>query len=142
MVLITLFIIIVDQLTKISILSTLIPGSSIPLIDKVCYLTLVANRGAAFGILSNYGQFFPVFSFIVIVILTALVIKKPFSLQSLALSLILGGAIGNLIDRLRLGYVVDFIDLRVWPVFNLADSAITVGVILLIGNALVIKKLK
>jgi signal peptidase II len=100
----------------------------------------VHNRGAAFGILKNQLFLF-ILSSIFAIILIYFNLKKSrnknkLSLNNLALGLILSGAIGNLIDRLLLGYVVDFLDFRVWPVFNVADSAITVGAVLLAWSLL------
>lgn len=97
-------------------------------------LDRVHNTGAAFGILPNQTILFIV---IAVAIVTALVVsyrrlaKGPIWLR-LGLGLVLGGALGNLTDRVRLGYVVDFIDLRWWPVFNVADSSIVLGVLILI----------
>jgi signal peptidase II len=97
-------------------------------------LTYVRNTGAAFGILKGQQWFFVVLSIgIIWWIGRALCMStaRPVATQR-AMALILGGAIGNLIDRIRLGYVIDFIDLHVWPVFNVGDSAITIGVVLLL----------
>jgi len=92
----------------------------------------VHNRGAAFGILKNQLFVFVIISLLAIaLILYHLKDRKKSRLSSISLSLILGGAVGNLIDRLRFGFVIDFLDFRVWPVFNIADSAITIGVVLL-----------
>jgi signal peptidase II len=95
-------------------------------------MTLVYNRGAAFGMLKNQLFFFVLISFFVILfIFLHLKNKKIPLLYKISLSLILAGSVGNLIDRLRFGYVIDFLDLRFWPVFNLADSALTIGALLL-----------
>ena len=87
---------------------------------------------AAFGILKNQTNLF-IFTSIFAIILIFLNLKKykRLSIYTISLSFILAGALGNLIDRLSLGYVIDFIDFRIWPVFNIADSAITIGAILL-----------
>lgn len=95
----------------------------------------VTNTGAAFGILRDLGNnFFIIISLIAITIIFYLLIKEK--KHSLSYSLILSGAIGNLIDRLILGHVTDFIDLYVgrfhWPAFNVADSCITVGILILV----------
>jgi signal peptidase II len=107
-----------------------------PIIPNVLHLTLVHNTGTAFGLFQDKNLFFVVLSAVVIIGLTLLLFKerkKAGSFSSWApLVLLLGGAVGNLIDRLRFGYVVDFIDFRFWPVFNLADSCITVGIIWLL----------
>ncbi len=102
-------------------------------------LTLVRNTGAAFGLFRDQTVIFILISVIAIISIGFYLIKKrktkPLVLSEnfflTGLSLILGGAIGNLIDRLRFGYVVDFIDLRFWPVFNVADSCITIGAAIL-----------
>ncbi len=121
-----------DQITKIIATKALIPSCSIDVIKGFLYFTLVHNRGAAFGILKNQVPLFILTSLIAIA-LTYVQMRKnrSFGLYQLSLSLILAGAVGNLIDRIFLGYVVDFIDFRIWPVFNIADSAITVGAVLL-----------
>jgi len=90
------------------------------------YFTYTKNYGAAFGILQNQQIFFIIIS--IIVIITIILIKKDL----ISLGFLLGGAIGNLIDRSYYGYVIDFIDLKIWPSFNLADAFSTIGVILLI----------
>lgn len=117
-----------DQLTKFFVTKNLELNNPLPVIKGVFNLTLVHNRGAAFGIFKNQFYLF-IFSSIVAVILIYSILRKNkrSNLYSFSLSLILGGALGNLIDRLFLGYVVDFLDFRIWPVFNLADSAITIG---------------
>lgn len=121
-----------DQLTKFAISRNLSFLQSVPVIPRVFHLTLVANRGAAFGILKNQTLLFISTSLLaVVLIFFALRDNRQKGLYSFSLSLILGGALGNLIDRLRFGYVIDFLDFRVWPVFNIADSAITVGAIVL-----------
>lgn len=119
-----------DQLTKFLATKNLDLNNPLPLIKGVFNLTLVHNRGAAFGIFKNQFYLF-IFSSIVAVILIYSILRKNKrnNLYSFSLSLILGGALGNLIDRIFLGYVVDFLDFRIWPVFNLADSAITIGVL-------------
>ena len=127
-------IICLDQLTKYIALDKLVDSESLPVIKNVFHLTLVKNSGIAFGLFPNGTIIFIIFSFLAVGIILGILSKKkiPEILPDTALSLILGGAIGNLIDRLcRGGYVVDFLDFRIWPVFNVADSAISVGVVLL-----------
>lgn len=127
----------VDQLTKLIILKNFHPGDSIAVIKNVFHISLVCNEGAAFGIFSGRSLLFIWVSFIAIIVIVLIfalfkkVFRKHKSTQ-VFLSLILAGAIGNLIDRIRFGFVIDFLDFRIWPVFNIADSAITVGTILLI----------
>jgi len=136
-------ILILDQASKYIVAKNLTLGESIPLVGSVLQLTLVHNRGAAFGILKNQTYLF-IFTSILAVILIYLSLKehsqKNFSIYKLALSLIAAGAVGNLIDRVFFGYVIDFIDLRVWPVFNVAGSAITIGAALLGFSILKSKK--
>lgn len=121
-----------DQLTKFLAARFLQLNTSLILIKNFLNLSLVHNRGAAFGILKNQLFVFVIISLLAIaLILYHLKDKKRSRLSSISLSLILGGAVGNLIDRLRFGFVIDFLDFRVWPVFNVADSAITIGVVLL-----------
>ncbi|MBU0547493.1 MAG: signal peptidase II [Candidatus Omnitrophica bacterium] len=125
-------VIFLDQFSKFLAIRFLQLNTSVSLIKNFLYITLVHNRGAAFGILKNQLFLFVIISFFVILfIFFNLKIKKNPFLFKVALSLILAGAIGNLIDRLRFGYVIDFLDFRFWPVFNFADSALTIGVILL-----------
>jgi signal peptidase II len=132
-----------DQLTKLFIINKLSLNQSIPLIKGIFHLTLVYNRGAAFGILKNQIPLF-VFTSLVAIILIYLNYKKNKDKESflynLSLALILAGALGNLIDRLFFGFVIDFLDFRIWPVFNIADSAITVGAFLLAYSMLRQKK--
>ncbi len=125
-------IIILDQITKFLALKFLPLNTPVPIIKNFLNLTLVRNRGAAFGLFQNQLFWFVLVSFFAIgLILYTLKSKTHSFLLKLCLSLILGGAAGNLIDRMRLGCVIDFLDLRVWPVFNLADSMITVAAVLL-----------
>ena len=123
-------IILLDQLVKLYIQSTMLPGMSFPIIQDVFHITFVLNPGAAFGILANQ-QFF--FIGIGLLILLAAVyyypmLKKQDIWIRYGAALLWGGAVGNLIDRIRYGVVVDFFDFRIWPVFNVADIAIVVGV--------------
>ncbi|MBW1828662.1 MAG: signal peptidase II [Deltaproteobacteria bacterium] len=137
-----LVIIIVDQISKLAVMNSLRIHESVSVIAGFFNLVHVRNRGMAFGFLNrpdiNFGFYLLVAaSFVAIVFLLIWFIKLKESdpLTVLALSLILGGAVGNLIDRLRFREVVDFLDFYVgdyhWPAFNVADSAITVGAILI-----------
>jgi signal peptidase II len=120
-----------DQITKLLMHSLLFPDKVIPLFGPV-QLALVYNKGIAFGLFADQ-------TYLSLAVFLALAVFVFFyrahlfygQLSRLSLGLLLGGAVGNLIDRLRLGHVVDFVDLGFWPVFNLADSAVTVGVFLL-----------
>lgn len=128
-----------DQLTK-RLASDHLPEAPIILISGYFDLTLVHNRGAAFGLFSGLPDglrelFLISIAVIVGSIFINILRKSSNLLETLSLGMILGGAVGNLIDRLRFGWVVDFIHLHwhdlSWPVFNIADSAISVGVVLL-----------
>jgi signal peptidase II len=103
---------------------------SVPVLGEYIRLTYVENRGAAFGLLQNQTAFFILVGVVVISVIVASYryIPEPSWLLNLCLGLQMGGAIGNLIDRIQVGYVVDFVDLTFWPVFNVADSAICIGV--------------
>ncbi len=103
---------------------------SIPLLGEYIRLTYVENRGAAFGVLQEQTSFFILVGLVVISVIVASYryIPEPSWFLNICLGLQMGGAIGNLIDRIQVGYVVDFVDLTFWPVFNVADSAICIGV--------------
>lgn len=137
-VLSVLLIFFIDRVTKHAAVSRLEPGESRVILDPIFSLTLVQNTGAAFGFYRGGTIFFIVFSVLAVVGIMLVLWYPSFGFRYLgfsqitfarraALVLILGGALGNLVDRIFLGYVIDFLDFRVWPVFNLADSAITVG---------------
>jgi signal peptidase II len=128
-----LAVLLVDQLTKYLVVTNFFVGKSIPIIEDVFHLTYVRNQGAAFGIMQGQQLFFIVVTIAIIVAVIIFYKELPLHniMNRIALGLILGGAIGNLIDRIRLGYVIDFIDLRVWPVFNVADSAVVIAVVIL-----------
>lgn len=131
---IVLFIFYLDQLSKFIFTKKLALYQSLPVIKGIFHFTLVHNRGAAFGILKNQTFLFISTSFIAVILIIFSLNKhryKRLSVYSLSLGLILAGALGNLVDRLVFGYVIDFLDFRIWPVFNVADSAITAGVVLL-----------
>jgi signal peptidase II len=123
-----------DQITKSLIRATLAVGQSVPE-DGFFRLTHVINTGAAFGILQGQGVLILVSTFIGVAAIILYYVFPPLNstLLGFGLGLQLGGALGNLLDRVRYGHVTDFLDFRVWPVFNLADSAIVVGVALLVA---------
>ncbi|MEJ8544532.1 signal peptidase II [Brevibacillus borstelensis] len=139
-------IIALDQWTKSLVVKHMELGQSIPLIQDVLHLTSHRNTGAAFGILANQRVLFVVITIAVVVgILISLIrIGKSQPRVSLALSMVLGGAIGNFIDRVSTGKVVDFVDVTVinFPIFNVADMAITIGVGLLLLDVLLDSKRK
>jgi len=140
-------IVLLDQGTKAIVVRSLDLHQYLPLVDGLLSLSHVRNRGAAFGLLSDWEVPFQsgVLAALGVAALLAIAfyfVRLPASarLPRLALALVLGGAVGNLIDRLRLGYVVDFVHVywrqHQWPDFNVADSAITVGVTLLVLDVL------
>jgi signal peptidase II len=136
-IIIFLLILIVDQFSKNILLNNLSLGESIPIIPNVFHITMVFNTGIAFGLFKDQTILFSLISFfvIILIIINILIQRKKTNTENfelLALYLILSGAVGNLIDRFRFGYVIDFLDLRIWPVFNVADSAITIGIALLL----------
>jgi len=137
-----LVVLVLDQLTKAWALQALVPGRPAPVIDGFFSLTLVMNPGLAFGMLSNTPvgwrwvvALLSIGALTVLAVVGLRMLPGGGRLTPLALGLIFGGAVGNLIDRGRFGAVVDFLDFYWrgyhWPAFNAADSAITVGVALL-----------
>jgi signal peptidase II len=125
---------VLDQFTKVLMVRHLALEASAPLLGPVASLTLTRNRGSAMGLLPGGGQFLAVVGAVVIVAIVYLGPRyaRASRLAWWGLSLLLGGALGNLVDRARLGYVVDFINFHVWPVFNVADIAVVCGAILLV----------
>ncbi len=121
-----------DQLTKYFINRNISLYQSVPVLQGIFHLTLVHNRGAAFGLFKNQVPVFIIASACAVVLIIRDLRKQSRRVPyRVALSLILAGALGNLIDRVVLGYVVDFLDFRIWPVFNVADSSISIGIGLL-----------
>ncbi|MFQ5810371.1 MAG: signal peptidase II [Armatimonadota bacterium] len=120
---------VLDQFSKWAVRQGLPPGASRPVLGRFLSLTHHHNTGAAFGLVPNWT--IPLIILAVVVVIVLVVYGPRAALQSRVLSvglaLQLGGAAGNLHDRLRLGHVIDFIDFHFWPVFNTADAAITCG---------------
>jgi len=138
---VTLVTLVLDQATKLYVDGHFALYESIPVIDGLFHLTYVRNKGAAFGILSDSAIRIPFFITVSIIAMLAILwyirqLRADQRLAHFALALVFAGALGNLIDRIRLGEVIDFLDVfwqrYHWPAFNVADSAITVGVALLI----------
>ena len=129
--LVVAFIIVSDQITKAFILDWLKPQGSVSIIGDVLRLTFVTNTGVAFGMLTGipYVLMVPIVILIGVIIFYLVKTLGQSFLLTLALSLELGGALGNLIDRVRLGYVVDFVKFPYWPAFNVADSCVVIGAI-------------
>jgi signal peptidase II len=144
----SLLTLILDQATKLAADAYLVYHQALPLFPGF-NLTLVYNRGAAFSFLADQGGwqrwFFVVLALAVSIglVVWLLRLSRSEGVLAAALALILGGAVGNLIDRLLYGHVVDFIDLYYsrwhWPAFNIADSAISLGVALLLYDALLLE---
>ena len=131
---------VVDQATKVLVDRTMALHQSIPVIDGFFSITYMRNRGAAFSFLADFDYRRPFFIAITLVAMAVIAVtfrklRDDQRLAAFSLSLIFSGAVGNLIDRVRLGEVIDFLDVywktHHWPAFNVADSAICVGVALL-----------
>lgn len=140
LVTVTALVLLLDQATKIFVDRTMALHSSITVIEGFFNITYLRNKGAAFGILANSAYRLPFFilvSAVAVVVILVVIrrLREDQKLAAISLSLIFSGAIGNLIDRVRLGEVIDFLDAHWyghhWPAFNVADSAICVGVFLL-----------
>lgn len=134
--LIALAVVAIDQITKWVVANNMKLGEQIPLIENLLYITSHRNRGAAFGILQDQMWLFFIVTIVVVVgIVYYLQTQVKYAGTGIAFGLILGGAIGNFIDRLFRGEVVDFIDVKIigydFPIFNVADSCLVIGVILL-----------
>jgi signal peptidase II len=137
---ITAIILALDQATKLYVDANFKLHETVPVIRGFFHLTYVRNKGAAFGILADNAVRIPFFITVSIVAMLGIIwyirqLRADQKLAFFSLSLIFSGALGNLIDRIRLGEVIDFLDVfwqrHHWPAFNVADSAITVGVTLL-----------
>ncbi len=133
---VALLIFLVDQGSKYLVLRNLRwgePWNPITSLKRLVSLTLVTNTGAAFGLLPDQGTLLAIVAIVVVVaiLLYERHIPRGQPWLRIALGMQLGGAAGNLLDRLHYGHVIDFIDFKVWPIFNLADSAVVVGVCIL-----------
>ncbi len=128
--LVVLFVVFIDQMSKFYIQTHMVLGMSIPVVEDAFHITYVLNPGAAFGLFEHQTIFF--LAVAVCLIASAIYlyprIPKHYRILRLGTGLLVGGAIGNVIDRIKTGYVVDFFDFRIWPVFNIADTAIVCGV--------------
>ncbi len=129
--LVTALIIVSDQITKAFIVEWLKPQGSVSIIGDLLRLTFVTNSGVAFGMLTGMPYLLAIPIVILIGVIAFYLVKTlgQSFLLTLALTLELGGALGNLIDRIRLGYVVDFVKVPYWPAFNVADSCVVIGAI-------------
>jgi len=134
--LIAAIIVVLDQLTKWLVVRYISPAQVVPVLDGFFQLVNWHNTGAAWGILRDYNIVLAVIS--VITVLALYLFRHSFGIErplaGWSLGLIIGGIVGNVTDRIRLGYVVDFLDFQIagrhWPAFNIADSAICVGIFL------------
>lgn len=130
LIIVVFVVVMLDQITKYMIVSNMTEGMSIPIIDQVFHLTFVLNPGAAFGLLEHNREFFIIMAILVLMFVVYMrkkILEEPLPIQ-IGIALFVGGALGNLIDRMKTGLVVDFFDFRIWPVFNIADIAICLGV--------------
>jgi signal peptidase II len=134
-------VVVVDQLTKAWIAATLAPGASMSVVGDTLRLVNGRNNGALFGLFRDNAVLFGTISLAVVVLIVAYhgrAGRSPY--LSVALGLLLGGALGNMTDRLRLGYVIDFVDAGIgnvrWYTFNVADAAISVAILMLIVLAI------
>ena len=131
---ITLIVLLFDQITKFLIRINFELNQTFPIIKNIFHLTYIQNFGAGFGILQNQQGILIFVSLLVIGIIFYYIdrIKEKEMLLQVLVGFVLGGTIGNLIDKLIYGFVIDFLDFRIWPIFNIADSFVTIGVIGLI----------
>lgn len=122
-----------DQFVKYLVRTNMELGQSLPIISGIFHLTYIENPGAAFGILSNRRLLFLLLTIIIVGIMFYLYfqLRQKKSLTAFSLGLVISGALGNFIDRFFRGTVTDFLDLRIWPIFNIADICICVGLALL-----------
>ncbi len=139
---VALIVTVLDQTTKHLVRTSLGPFETVPLLPFL-RLVHVRNEGAAFGMFQGLGnEIFIAVSLAAVVFVVVLLVRSRE--DRLGLSLILGGAVGNLIDRIAFGRVTDFIDVFIsrfhWPAFNVADSALTIGLLLLLGGVLLQRK--
>ena len=136
--LVALLVIIFDQLTKFYVVSNFYLGESVPVIENIFHWTYILNPGAAFGMFEGSRWFFVVIAIGVLVGIWYMKdeINEGGWMMQYGAALFGGGAIGNLIDRARSGLVIDFFDFRIWPVFNVADIAICVGVAMILWKVL------
>lgn len=139
LVLFTFLLLLVDQVTKKLVTFWILLGSSTPLVDEFIYLTPVKNQGLIMGF--SPGTFYLTTFFIIFGMMISIFwLLKRRGKGSVGIAFIISGAVGNLLDRVLRGGVIDFIDVKFWPIFNLADIFITVGVVLLCLNLIFSRK--
>lgn len=138
LVVVAIITVLVDQLTKYIISADIPLNTSIPIVENVFHITYILNAGAAFGMLEDSRWFFVAMAVLVLaafVYYRRLILSEDMFIQY-GCALFAGGALGNLIDRIHTGLVIDFFDFRIWPIFNVADIAICVGVGCIIWSVL------
>jgi signal peptidase II len=132
---------VLDRITKTLVQAQIPLGTELPVIGHLVGLTNVRNSGAAFGVAPAAAAFFLIGSVVVSLGLVVYVVRNPgTSWSDAVLGLILGGTLGNGYDRVVSGTVTDFVNVHFWPVFNVADSAISIGVVLLIASYLLLRR--
>lgn len=133
-IILALLIFFIDQFIKILVIRFMQPSQTIPLLKNILHITYIQNKGTFFGLFPKLGIVFTIASIAVVLFIIVFVkfLSKKDAFIRLAFGFLLGGAMSNSLDRFRLGYVVDFIDIRVWPVFNFADMAICAAIFLFI----------
>jgi len=140
LIVVSAVVLVIDQVTKLSIDRSMDLHSSITIVENFFNITYLRNKGAAFGVLAQSGYRLPFFILVSLVAIAVIAVvfhrlRPDQKFTAFSLALIFSGALGNLIDRVRLGEVIDFLDAHWyshhWPAFNIADSAICVGVFLL-----------
>ena len=145
---ISILLLIMDQISKILVIKFLDMNNSIELIKNFFYLTYTHNTGAAFSILTGQRLLLILIAVIILILIFNYIRKNKVEgkIEKIAFSLIIGGSLGNLIDRIVRGFVVDFLDFKIFgynfPIFNLADTFIVVGVLLLLITTITRKEVK
>lgn len=140
-IILSIIFLIIDQITKILVVNSLVPGENIEIIKNIFSIIYTNNTGAAFSILLGKRIFLIVVAVLIIGVLLYYIKRNKIEkkIDIIALSFVIGGSLGNLIDRIVRGYVIDFISIKIgnynFPIFNVADALIVVGVILLLLGA-------
>ncbi len=129
-----------DQVSKQLVASRILPGHSVPLVSGYIYLTPIRNTGLVMGFLPDFSHFTTLMAVLVLIVFTLSWLTKFRKRGNFGIILIIAGAAGNLWDRVLRGAVVDFIDVTIWPIFNLADVLITVGVVLTVYSLILSRK--
>ena len=139
-----LLVILADQVSKVWVASNMELGESIPVINRIFHITYIQNPNSAFGLFRFSNKTFIIIGLIVILvgIFFLLRLAKTHKLVFYSFILLLGGSLGNLIDRFRIGSVIDFLDFRIWPIFNIADSSLNIGIFLLLIHFLFQQKVE